>query len=164
MFERFERKGNMKIDVKRIPEDGEALRGSEPASIMELEEPDTRFEHDVEYDLLAQLQGSAVLVTGRLVTPATLRCSRCVRVFDLPVRVEQFVFHKELQGEDFVDLTANMREDIILELPQRALCTEDCKGLCPHCGKDLNKGPCRCQHSEGDLRWHALDNLNLKLK
>jgi uncharacterized protein len=39
-----------------------------------------------------------------------------------------------------VDLTANMREDIILELPQRALCAEDCKGLCPHCGKDLNKG------------------------
>jgi len=164
MFERFGRKGNMKINVKRIPEDGEALRGSDPASIMELEESDIRFEHDVEYDLLAQLQGAALLVTGRLSTPATLRCSRCLRVFDLPVRVDQFVFHKELEGEDFVDLTANMREDIILELPQRALCVADCKGLCPHCGKDLNKGPCRCQQSKGDLRWHALDNLNLKLK
>ena len=164
MFVRFGRKGNMKINVKRIPEDGEALVGTDPASIMELEESDTRFEHDVEYDLLAQLQGTAVLVTGRISTPATLRCSRCLGVFDLPVRVDQFVFHKELQGEDFVDLTANMREDIILELPQRALCTADCKGLCPHCGKDLNKGPCRCQQSKGDLRWHALDNLNLKLK
>ena len=85
-------------------------------------------------------------------------------MFDLPLRVEQFVFHQELRGEDFVDLTANMREDIILELPQRVLCAEDCKGLCPHCGKDLNKGPCRCQPSEGNLRWHALDNLNLNLK
>ena len=164
MFERFERKRNMKINVKCIPEDGEALVGTDPPSIMELEEPDTRFEHDVEYDLFAQLQGTAVLVTGKIRTPATLRCSRCLRVFDLSVKVDQFVFHKELAGEDFVDLTANMREDIILELPQRALCTADCKGLCPHCGKDLNKGPCRCQQSGGDLRWHALDNLNLKLK
>ena len=152
----------MKIIVKRIPADGETLRGTDPSSIMELEEPDTRFEHDVEYDLLAQLQGNALLVTGSLSTPATVRCSRCLRVFDLLLRVEQFVFHQELHGEDFVDLTANMREDIILELPQRVLCAEDCKGLCPHCGKDLNKGPCRCQPSEGNLRWHALDNLKLK--
>ncbi len=154
----------MIINVKRIPPDGEALSGSDPSSIMDLDEPDTRFEHDVQYELLAQLQGNALLVTGRLSTPATLRCSGCLRVFDLPLRVDQFVFHQELQGEDFVDLTANMREDIILELPQRALCVEDCKGLCPHCGKDLNKGPCRCKPSEADLRWRALDNLKLKLK
>jgi len=152
----------MKINVKRIPEDGETLRGTDPSSIMELDEPDARFEHDVEYDLLAQLQGDALLVTGRISTPATLRCSRCLRVFELPLKVEQFAFHQELKGEDFVDLTANMREDIILELPQRALCTEGCRGLCLHCGKDLNKGPCRCKPSEGDLRWHALDNLKLK--
>ncbi len=164
MIERFERKGNMKINVKRIPEDGETLVGSDPASIMDLEDTDIRFEHEVEYDLHAQLQGDAVLVVGKLSTPATLRCSRCLRVFDLPVKVDQFVFHKELAGEDFVDLTPNMREDIILELPQRALCTADCKGLCPHCGKDLNKSSCRCQQSGGDLRWHALDNLNLKQK
>jgi uncharacterized protein len=154
----------MKINVKCIPPDGETLAGSDPSSIMELEEPDTRFEHDVEYELLAQLQENALLVTGQLRTPATLRCSRCLQVFDFPVRVDQFVFHQELHGEDFVDLTANMREDIILELPQRALCAEGCKGLCPHCGKDLNKGSCRCKPSEGDLRWHALDNLKLKLK
>jgi uncharacterized protein len=154
----------MIINVKRIPADGEALSGSDPSSIMDLEEPDTRFEHDVAYELFAQLQGNALLVTGQLRTPATLRCSRCLQVFDLPLLVSQFVFHQELRGEDFVDLTANMREDIILELPQRALCAEDCKGLCPHCGKDLNKGSCRCKPSEGDLRWHALDNLKLKSK
>jgi uncharacterized protein len=154
----------MIINVKRIPPDGETLSGSDPSSIMDLEEPDTRFEHDVEYELHAQLQGNVLLVAGRLRTPATLRCSRCLQVFDSPLLVDHFVFHHELHGEDFVDLTANMREDIILELPQRALCAEDCKGLCPHCGKDLNKGSCRCKPSEGDLRWHALNNLKLKLK
>ena len=154
----------MKINVKRIPMDGEILRGTEPSSIMELDEADVRFKHEVAYDLFAQIQGSALLVTGTLRTPATLRCSRCVAVFEQPLTVSHFVFHQELHGEDFVDLTPNIREDIILELPQRALCAEGCKGLCPRCGKDLNQGPCRCKQSQGDLRWHALDQLDLKTK
>jgi DUF177 domain-containing protein len=154
----------MRINVKRIPAEGESLSGSDPASIMDLDEPDVHFGHEVEYQFFAQVQGNALLVTGQVSTPATLRCSRCLRVFDQRLRVEQFVFHQELHGEDFVDLTPSIREDIILGLPQRALCAETCKGLCPRCGKDLNKGPCRCKQSEGDLRWHALDNLNLELK
>ena len=154
----------MRINVKRIPPDGEALSGTDPALIMDLDDPDVQFEHEVEYDFLAQIQGNALLVTGHLRTPATLRCSRCLRVFERPLGVKQFVFHCELHGDDFVDLTAQMREDIILELPQRALCVEDCKGLCPRCGKDLNQGPCRCKQSGGDLRWHALDNLDVELK
>ncbi|HUJ10098.1 MAG TPA: DUF177 domain-containing protein [Verrucomicrobiae bacterium] len=152
----------MRINVKRIPPEGETLKGTDPAGIMDLNEADVRFEHEIEYELLAQIQANALLVTGRLSTPATLRCSRCLRVFEQLLHVNQFVFHQELHGEDFIDLTSNIREDIILELPQRALCAVDCKGLCPHCGKDLNKGPCRCKQSEGDLRWHALDNLKLK--
>ena len=152
----------MKINVKRIPIDGESLKGSEPASIMELDEPDIRFESEVKYDVFAQVQGSALLVTGKILTPATLRCSRCLKTFAQPVRVEQFVFHQELAGEDFVDLTANVREDIILELPQRALCRPDCLGLCRVCGKDLNEGACSCKPSSGDLRWHALDQIKLK--
>jgi uncharacterized protein len=91
-----------------------------------------------------------------------LRCSRCLKVFRQPLQINQFVFHQELKGEDFVDLTENLREDIILELPQRALCRQDCQGLCPVCGRDLNEGPCKCQVKPGDLRWHALDNIKLK--
>lgn len=152
----------MKVNVKRIPVDGEQLQGDEPASIMELDESDVRFEGVIKYDLHAQIQGNALLVTGKLSTPATLRCSRCLKEFRQGVKVAQFVFHQELQGEDFVDLTENIREDIILELPQRALCQESCKGLCPVCGKDLNEGVCRCKRSVGDLRWHALDQIKLK--
>ena len=149
----------MKVNVKRIPIQGEMLRGAEPASIMDLDEPNIHFLREVEYDLLAQVQGNALLVTGKLRTPATLRCSRCLRIFDQVLQVQQFVFHQELHGEDFVDLTANIREDIILELPQRALCDQDCKGLCPRCGQNLDEGACQCEPSQDDLRWHALDQL-----
>jgi len=151
----------MKINVKRIPVGGETLQGSEPPTIMELDELDVRFLHEIAYDFLAQIQGNALLVTGALHTTATLRCSRCLAVFDQPLRVGQFAFHQELHGEDFVDLTANIREDILLELPQRALCRQDCRGLCASCGKNLNEGDCQCEPSRVDLRWHALDQLKL---
>jgi len=152
----------MNINVRRTAVDGEDLTGSEPASIMALEEPDVHFDHEVKYRLHAQLQGNALLVTGKLETPVRLLCSRCLKSFEKPLKVGLFVFHQELKGEDFVDLTANIREDIILELPQRALCTEKCKGLCLSCGKDLNKGVCKCAPSKGDLRWQALEPPTLK--
>jgi uncharacterized protein len=152
----------MKINVKRIPAEGEILQGTEPGTIMELDEPDLRFQHDVAYHLHAQMQGNALLVTGTLDTPATVVCSRCLTTFEWPLRVGQFVVHQELHGEDFVDLTANIREDILLELPQRALCGPECKGLCPSCGRNLNEEDCQCERARGQLHWHALDQLKLK--
>jgi uncharacterized protein len=152
----------MKVNVKRIPIDGEQLSGSEPGSIIEIEDEDVHFTALVEFDLFAQIQGPALLVTGKLRTKVGMRCSRCLRPFDQRLLVPDFVFHQELTGEDFVDLTPQMREDIILALPQRALCERNCKGLCPVCGKDLNKSACGCQVAPKDLRWHALDQLKLK--
>jgi uncharacterized protein len=152
----------VKINVKRIPVDGEAFDGSESPEFMEMSGPDMAFEQPVQYQLHAQLQENALLVTGRLQTKATLRCSRCLKMFQQVLVVGQFVLHQELIGEDFVDLTPQMREDIILEVPQRALCQPSCKGLCPVCGKDSNKDACGCKVSHEDLRWHALDQLKLK--
>jgi uncharacterized protein len=152
----------MKINVKRIPIEGESLSGVEPGSIVGVDSTDLRFDEDVRYDVLAQIQGHSLLVTGRIETVAKARCSRCLKDISLPLAVSQFVVLKELTGEDFVDLTENLREDIILELPQRVLCDENCKGLCIRCGKDLNEGACQCDRQSGDLRWHALDQINIK--
>jgi uncharacterized protein len=152
----------MIIMIKRIPPEGENLCGADPAPIMEVDEPDIHFHQDIEYDVHAQIQGHALLVTGKLGTKATLRCGRCLREFDQPLVVDRFVVHQPLQGEDSVDLTPNVREDILLELPQRALCNPQCKGLCPVCGQDLNKKSCECRQTSQDMRWQALDDIQLK--
>ncbi|MCX7887224.1 MAG: DUF177 domain-containing protein [Verrucomicrobiae bacterium] len=149
----------MKINVKQIPLGGEDLEGVEPPEIMELNAQDVSFANPVAYWLHAQLQGHSLLVTGRLQTEATLQCGRCLRIFQQVLTVTRFVYLQELTGEDFVDLTPRIREDILLELPQRALCRPDCKGLCPQCGKDLNEGTCNCRIVREDLRWQALDQL-----
>ena len=49
-----------------------------------------------------------------------------------------------------LDLDSLMREDILLELPTKFLCREDCKGLCPKCGKNLNDGPCSCKSGDSE--------------
>jgi len=62
---------------------------------------------------------------------------------------------------DQLDITADIREALLLSMPGFNVCSESCKGLCVQCGKNLNEGPCACEQSGGLDAWQALDNLNL---
>ena len=98
-------------------------------------------------------------------------CDRCLTPVerDLSMNFEHILVH-ELAGEDeeeFIvcgDYTLNLDElvtmDILLELPTRILCREDCKGLCPKCGTNLNESTCSCsQQKEVDSRLSVLLTL-----
>jgi hypothetical protein len=67
-------------------------------------------------------------------------------------------FETEFKGDE-LDLSQLAREQILLNLPEQVLCREDCKGICPTCGKDLNEGDCKCGEDEIDPRWAALKDL-----
>ena len=66
--------------------------------------------------------------------------------------------------DGFLDMDEPLREQIEMEFPVRFLCDEDCKGLCPKCGKNLNDGDCDCQKREIDPRLAGLGPLLAKLK
>ncbi len=110
---------------------------------------------------------------GEVKVEVKLRCSRCLKSFNyplefkadevfalpedlshLPDEVEAFPIHK---GR--IDLEPALKELIVLNLPFRPLCSEDCRGICPHCGKDLNVESCHCQQQADDVRWSALKKL-----
>ncbi len=57
-----------------------------------------------------------------------------------------------------------LREQILLAVPVKAVCRDDCRGLCPHCGRNLNQGKCECAPQGGDPRWNALRDLRDKLQ
>lgn len=57
-----------------------------------------------------------------------------------------------------------LREQVLLSLPARTLCREDCKGLCPRCGHDLNTEQCTCDLASADPRWSALSGLAGRIK
>ena len=83
------------------------------------------------------------------------RCCRCLEPvsLELPAQMDvQFARHTDPEDPDLysfegskADLTDAVRDALLLELPYRFLCSEDCKGLCPNCGVNLNLGTCTCQ-------------------
>lgn len=57
-----------------------------------------------------------------------------------------------------------LREQVLLSLPARTLCREDCKGICPRCGANRNTDPCSCDGAPADARWSALGDLRSRIK
>jgi uncharacterized protein len=93
-------------------------------------------------------------------------CRRCLRPVTVPLRAEVgALFTEEVVddpstypmpvGAGELDLGTMVREELLLAAPTYLLCRDDCRGLCAHCGKDLNDGPCSCE-PEPDPRWAAL--------
>ena len=153
----------MKIWVARIPEEGSDYEGEEPASIMELENDRfVRPDGDVKYSLHAQHVSDELVVGGTLEFPVFLQCARCSEFFSTTVVDSDFLrAYPASEDIDSVDITEDLREDLLLNIPGFPVCSEECKGLCMQCGADLNKGPCGCAAGDRPNAWSALDNLDL---
>jgi len=148
------------VTVNRIPTDGMMLAGELPADELGLDYEGVTVAAPLEYDLHAEVAGHELLVRGSLRLPLAFTCSRCLASFDADVRVARYVFSAAVRdGDEIIDLTESVREDIIVALPVKPLCRPDCKGLCPRCGCDLNVGQCSCRTQGGDVRWGALDGV-----
>jgi uncharacterized protein len=97
------------------------------------------------------------------------KCSRCLESFKEEVEVEsKYVFVKETKDDqedyytfkgDKVDITDIVLGDIAAKLAMKPLCNENCKGLCPICGKNKNSIDCQCKSEEIDPRMQALSKL-----
>ncbi|MDP2364975.1 MAG: DUF177 domain-containing protein [Ignavibacteria bacterium] len=80
-----------------------------------------------------------------------------------PAETESINVYYISRDEDNIDISNDVREFALLSVPMKRLCSEDCKGLCYKCGKDLNTENCICKEEEIDPRWKPLMNLKDKL-
>ncbi len=153
----------MKIWIARIPEEGSYYKGDEPSSILQVEDdPFIRSAGDVQYDLCGQVVSGELVMRGTLSVELELRCARCSEFFSTTVAVSDFLrAYSAPEGTDAVDITEDLREEILLHVSGFSVCSDECKGRCTQCGADLNKGPCGCTPDEGPSAWSALDGLNL---
>ncbi|MEI6891102.1 MAG: DUF177 domain-containing protein [Pontiella sp.] len=153
----------MKIMVERIPEEGSRYTGDEAGSIIEAEQEQfIRNPKDIHYELYAQRVSDELVVRGVLDVDLDLQCARCSEFFSTTVSVSDFLrAYPALKGTDSVDLTDDFREEILLHIPGFTVCSDSCKGACPQCGIDLNKGSCTCGAEDGPDAWSALESLNL---
>ena len=111
----------------------------------------------------------AIAVTGEITCGVECTCARCLKGFTRELGFDMSAYlAEELQDEDSEDtyLIENSAADmdeiartaLVLNMDQRFFCKEDCKGLCPKCGKDLNDGPCDCRE-DPDPRLAVLGQL-----
>ena len=152
------------FNLLRIPPDGELeLAGELSGDVLDLDrDPVARADGPVSYALTAQFADQSLLVRGSASAPVRLLCGRCARFFSTTVRIPAFLrAYPRQAGAESLDVTEDLREDLLCELPAYPLCRSDCKGLCARCGKDLNDGPCACPPPPADDAWTALDGLVL---
>ena len=148
------------IDVARLDPDGETYEGTLDDAVLDLNDRFLSPFAGIRYALDVRRIGRELLVRGSLEQDFSAVCSRCGEDFDFTVKVPDFVSSLEVDEKtEFVDLTDELRQSIILALPSYPVCRQDCRGVCVTCGKNLNEGPCSCSHSERDSRWGALDAL-----
>ena len=161
----------MKIDLKK-------LTASQHASIPFDEKIDLREETlygAKPFQSPVQISGEVTGESGVLRLKGTIKaiystaCARCLKPLDILLTAEvDTVLSDDPEAEeeddlfvltgDSVDPADVMVPALILQVQMTYLCREDCKGLCPKCGKDLNFGPCDCK-KEIDPRWQALSDL-----
>jgi uncharacterized protein len=152
------------VDVARLAKSGERLSGELDGAVLDLGDTGGLVEPAgaIRYDLSVEPIGAELLVRGSVRAGVACVCSRCAGRFEMEIREGAFVASYPLdEATDSVDLTADLREAIILLLPGYPVCQEGCRGLCPRCGTNLNQASCRCQSSDADGRWNALDALGV---
>jgi DUF177 domain-containing protein len=114
---------------------------------------------------------------GALATRLAGECRRCLVPVTVPVAADiDALFSRDPDAlEDpnsypvapdatQIDLRPALREELMLAVPQWVVCRDECRGLCPRCGQDLNAGPCGCPPAPVDGRWQAFAALKGKLR
>ncbi len=181
----------MYIRIEQIKSEGLQIRFEESSETFPVlaemaVSGECEFPAPIEAALRAMRIGDMIEVEGQVSTRVRLACGRCLKTFELPLgshfaltythpteELQAGADHEEieLRAEDTglvyfegetIDLKDGIQEQIVMAFPLRALCREDCKGLCAQCGHDLNDGDCGCRHQPSNGKFAALKDLKLK--
>lgn len=142
--------------------------GSKKSVLLDVEFHDLEFvdreieiKDTVNLDLEIFNTRNSFAVTGFLKAELILSCSRCLEKFssEIELEISEDVLKSEMEDEEELYLNDIIKDNIILSLPMKPLCSEDCEGLCPQCGQDLNEGECDCERETVDPRLAKLKEL-----
>ncbi|MGA2623056.1 MAG: DUF177 domain-containing protein [Bacteroidota bacterium] len=135
----------------------------------------SNFQRSVVIDATIEKSGRQLYLQADVRTSGLFQCDRCVEEFEHNVSASFSVLYvydgldagRSTDDEVRVispetpqlDLADDIRETVMLSVPLKLLCKENCKGLCPHCGVNLNRRTCSCEDENVDGRWESLENF-----
>ncbi|MBU1006167.1 MAG: DUF177 domain-containing protein [Candidatus Omnitrophica bacterium] len=136
----------MKIHVDSISQEGSEIEEVlDPEKIsLNLEDKGISFTDSVKAMARIMKSGAEVFADISLEAPAEYTCSRCLAKFQGVLKKTFNVSYEVKQG-DILDIDEDIRQELMLDYPVKLLCKDDCKGLCPNCGQNLNVGNCDCK-------------------
>ncbi len=174
----------MKIRVDDIKDAAKVLTGSESVgdypSLAALQEGgECQFLSPVQLQLTVTREYDLIRVHGEVATRVRLGCARCLNEYEMAITSPFTIFYSraaelpldeevELAEEDLVsatftgdeiDLTPEIAEQVLLEVPFKPLCREECRGVCRVCGTDRNVADCGCDRRDTSLRFNALKDF-----
>lgn len=165
---------NMLLDVSHVLS-GDVACEENTLSIQDLDLPyfeQSGVEIVPPVDAFCRVTNSAGVVTLSVSAPVSYKtvCARCLKELEivLPLELSELLVSKLNEDDNWellevpdgkADITQLIFEALCFELPLRHLCGDDCKGICPKCGKDLNYGNCTCTKREPDARLAVLSKL-----
>ena len=133
----------MKIYLHQVPETGLTAQAEfEPVSYG-LDTEDVNVPGPLSIDYSLSLAGEELLAHLTIHCPRRLVCARCSTSFE-DTFTKEVELSYETRGLREIDLTEDIRQEIVMEYPMKPLCRENCQGVCSKCGQDLNKEKCNC--------------------
>lgn len=135
----------MKINIARIPPDGMQVYEELDPVCADLNRDDIRFISSLKVDVKLRKTVNVLSADVEVKSMVLSSCSRCLKEEEKDFSKTFNLNYEIKKGDNFIDLSPEIREEIILGYPVKILCKDDCRGLCPKCGKDLNLGKCDCQ-------------------
>lgn len=135
----------MKVEVERITEQGTIYTEDIEVSSWQMDSADVKFIDKISLWCEFKKIRDEILVLARVRANRQVQCSRCLEDAKQDVKQEfSFSYDKKKLGR-FLEVDDNIREEMLLEWPMKPLCRDDCKGICPGCGKNLNIEKCICK-------------------
>lgn len=166
----------MRLDVSKLKSNGESVEFEfrEKWDKIEFRGDMLQFVDPIVFYGLATKKGNIIEVSGNVKTRIKTICYRCTEDAFIDIDVpfyEEYSAHREnnndeviVYEDDAIEFNENVLATIVLYLPMKYLCKDDCKGLCPKCGTNLNHNICSCEKDDIDPRWSILKTLYEKIE
>lgn len=128
---------------------------------------------------ISNLGNKIVLIEGSVKLSLIILCSRCLKELTYPMDISfskeiDFKLSEAQRAENLdeanyitgynLDVDTLIKDEIIIDFPMKLLCSEDCKGICAHCGTNLNEKSCDCDNTVVDPRMSAIRDIFNKFK
>ena len=155
----------MKVQLRQIPVEGLHLEGDDDGVDLDVSGDYLKVLGPVHYSLDIGLSEGGLFATGTLALDLERECVNCLEKFKYPLRVEAFAMQMELEDSETVDLTPQIREDILLNLPHYPRCDWDGQKVCEGTLRfKSNAGPDKAREplSPAAEAWNELDKLKVK--